>query len=106
VQRFPRAAGKWQLTGQGGSDPPWFRDGRELFYIKGHEFVAVHLDLAGDGVKAGPPHALFNFLPVGVGRNSCDAAPDGRHFLCVTEAGAAEASALTVILNWSLSLEH
>jgi eukaryotic-like serine/threonine-protein kinase len=106
VRHFPRGAGKWQLTRQGGMDPRWSRDGRELFYIKGHVFTAVQVDLSGDGLKTGPPHELFNFLPIGIGRNSCDVAPDARHFVCVTESDTAEPSPLTVVLNWSLSIEH
>ena len=79
---------------------------RELFFIKGHIFAAVQVDLSADGFRAGPPHELFKFLPVGIGRNSCDATPDASHFVCVTEADAPEPSPLTVVLNWSLSIEH
>lgn len=41
---------------------------------------------------------------VRVGRNSCDTSLDAQHFLCVTDAEGAETSALTVVLNWWLSL--
>jgi eukaryotic-like serine/threonine-protein kinase len=104
VRQFPQGTGKWQLTRQGGVDPRWSRDGRELFYIKGHEFTAVQVDLSGDGFKAGAPRELFSFLPVGIGRNSCDVAPDASHFVCI--ANAAEPSPLTIVLNWSLSIER
>jgi len=106
VRHFPKGDGKWQLTRQGGLDPRWSRDGRELFYITGHSFVSVQVDLSGDACKAGPPHELFTFLPVGIGRNGCDAAPDGRHFVCVTQPDTRESTPLIVVLNWSLPIER
>ena len=32
VTRFPRAAGKWPVSSNGGNSPVWRRDSRELFY--------------------------------------------------------------------------
>jgi eukaryotic-like serine/threonine-protein kinase len=106
VRPFPKGGRKWQLTRQGGLDPRWSRDGRELFYITGHSFVSVQVDLSGDACKAGPPHELFTFLPAGIGRNACDAARDGRHFLCVTQPDTRESTPLIVVLNWSLPIER
>jgi eukaryotic-like serine/threonine-protein kinase len=106
VRRFPKGDGKWQVTRQGGLDPRWSRNGRELFYITGDSFVSAQVDLSGNACKVGPPHELFTFKPVRIGRNSCDAAPDGRHFLCVTEPDTREPAPLTVVLNWSLPIER
>jgi serine/threonine protein kinase/Tol biopolymer transport system component len=33
VQTFPVAGGKWPITAQGGTEPLWKRDGRELYYL-------------------------------------------------------------------------
>ena len=34
VQSFPDPnGGKWQITAQGGVEPKWRRDGRELYYL-------------------------------------------------------------------------
>jgi hypothetical protein len=41
VQPFPATGAKWQVSTEGGSEPQWRDDGRELFYV------------AGDGVVAG-----------------------------------------------------
>ncbi|MDA2938906.1 serine/threonine-protein kinase [Acidobacteria bacterium AH-259-A15] len=35
VQPFPATGGKWQISTQGGVQPRWRRDGKELFYIAG-----------------------------------------------------------------------
>ena len=33
VKSFPPAAAKWQVSTEGGSQPRWRRDGKELFYL-------------------------------------------------------------------------
>ena len=35
VTRFP-PSGKWQISTEGGTEPMWSRDGRELFYRNGN----------------------------------------------------------------------
>jgi len=33
VQSFPAGNGKWQVSTNGGVQPRWRRDGKELFYL-------------------------------------------------------------------------
>src|SRR5437667_12530984 len=33
VQPFPGPGGKWQVSNEGGTQPRWNRNGKELFYI-------------------------------------------------------------------------
>ena len=33
IRDFPDGRRKWQISGQGGAQPHWRRDGRELFYL-------------------------------------------------------------------------
>jgi Tol biopolymer transport system component len=106
VRHFPQLTGKWQVTKQGGLDPRWSRDGKELFYVSGHGFVAVQIDLSEDGFQTGEPRELFTFRPSGIGRNSCDPTPDARRFVCISESDTTDPSTLTVILNWSPSIEY
>jgi Tol biopolymer transport system component len=35
VQRFPLTGERWQVSNDGGHEPTWRRDGRELFYLTG-----------------------------------------------------------------------
>ena len=63
VQSFPKAAGRWMVSGDAGSGgasrPTWRRDGRELFYLRGGSIVAVPLD--GEATFSfGEPKTLFN----------------------------------------------
>ena len=41
VQRFPEGGGKVQVSAQGGVQPRWRGDGRELYYVEGETLLAV-----------------------------------------------------------------
>jgi Tol biopolymer transport system component len=61
VTSFPGGNGKWQATPNGGADPRWSRDGRQLFYVKDDRIEAVDFR---DG--AIPEFGTPAKLPVGV----------------------------------------
>jgi hypothetical protein len=78
----------------GGRAPVWARDGKELFYRRGDEVMAVSVDTAV-AVRAGTPRALFNtglIGPVDVGR-------DGR-LLMIEPEKEDVVSELAVVANW------
>ena len=59
-RRFPTAAGKWQVSNSGGTDPSWRGDGKELFYRSpDQKLMAVEIRTAGERLQAGIPQALF-----------------------------------------------
>src|SRR6185436_2626009 len=72
----PQAAGKWQVSTDGGQSPRWARSGRELFYRNGDRMMAVAVE-PGPAFRAGTPKMLFE------GRYDFgyDVAPDGKRFL-------------------------
>src|ERR1700676_5576985 len=41
VQSYPGPGGKWQISTEGGTEPVWTRNGRELFYRSGDKMMAV-----------------------------------------------------------------
>jgi len=54
VQPYPGPGGKWQISTEGGTEPVWNRNGRELFYRSGGRMMAV--DIATQpGFAAGKP---------------------------------------------------
>jgi Tol biopolymer transport system component len=57
VTRFPRG-GKWQISTEGGTEPMWSRDGRELFYRNGEQMIAVAIS-GGSELSPGRPTVLF-----------------------------------------------
>ncbi len=41
VQPYPGPGGKWQISTDGGSEPVWNRNGREIFYRSGPRMFSV-----------------------------------------------------------------
>ena len=104
VQPFPGPGGKWQISTDGGLEPAWRRDGRELFYRSGNRMMAVPIT-TGSGFTAGKPAMLFEreyaasaFPATGV---AYDVSLDGQRFLMVKELEAGDSlRQINVVLNW------
>jgi len=100
VQPFPQTGAKWQISTEGGRQPMWRRDGKELFFVSdARKFYAVDIK-AGDTFEYGIPHVLFD-LPANVGatRNSYVPSRDGQRFL-VNRLLDADPR-ISVVLNWA-----
>lgn len=74
-----------QVSLNGGTEPVWSRDGRELFYRQGDLMMAIPTETIS-GFSAGAPRVLFrgNYLR-GDGTTSYDIAPDGQRFLMLRD---------------------
>ena len=102
VEAMPPGTGRWQISIDGGSQPRWRKDGRELFFMsRDRKLMAVDIQ-TGAGVVAGVPHALFQFS---AGLNGYGVTPDGQRFLIATSAGSAVDAPITVVLNWWAGLK-
>ena len=102
LQGFPVAGARRQVTVDGGREPVWRRDGRELFYRSGSRMLAVPIETTR-GLSWGKPTLLFDSNHV-VSFLDYDVAPDGR-FLMIKPAPAEGAPIqLNVVLNWASEL--
>ena len=111
VQPFPAPVGggsKTRISRDGGSQPRWRRDGKELFYLSPDgKLVAVNV-IGGPIFKAGVPESLFQALVVRGRREAVsdvlrwDVTPDGKRFLIDTVKTAS--APLTVVRNWTTEL--
>jgi len=106
VQSFPDPnGGRWQITAQGGIEPKWKHDGRELYYLAPDGKLMVVPVNPGPAFQAGSPSVLFQ-TPLVVARGQSprdrryDVAPDGR-FLIAVPTAAATATPVTVVVNWT-----
>ena len=105
LRAFPDSGPHWQLSTDGGSQPYWRGDGRELFYLSPtRHVVSVPIGHAGAAVRPGAATALFE-LPRGEildSRNSFGVTPDGERFLLNVEAPDNPRSPMlaTVVVNW------
>jgi hypothetical protein len=104
VTSFPQSGRRWLVSGNGGTNPVWGRNGRELYYLAAsadRTLMAVPL-LNGPSFDPGVPAPLFESHAVRVlGRGegwTYDVASDGR-FL-VNRLVERSSPPLTVVLNW------
>jgi Tol biopolymer transport system component/predicted Ser/Thr protein kinase len=107
VQNFPAAGGKWQVSNNGGTEPSWRGDGRELYFIEGADFKAVEVKAAGSSFEAGIPKTLFAVQLDSINRRSrYVATPDGKRFLFVTTPRSIDTTPFIVVQNWQTLLKH
>ncbi len=92
------AGGKWQVSKDGGSNPRWRSDGKELVYASlGRIFMSVSVD-AAKTFQSGAPKVLFAVPP---GANGAAASPDLKRFLITIPVESKAPQALNVMLNWT-----
>ena len=103
VQTFPDPTqGKWLVSVDGGSEPHWSPDGRELFYVAGRTLMAVPVRLA-PGFVAGSPVRLFEAPIEPWYVNDSDrtqVGEGGNRFLILADTGQALAPPVDVVVNW------
>jgi len=109
VQPYPGPGAKRQISTDGGTEPAWNRNGRELFYRSGSKMMAV--DIATQpSFAAGKPRKLFEgpYLPTAATIQNYDVSLDGQRFLMLKPIEAAEAAAtqINVVLNWFEELKQ
>jgi len=111
VQPYPVTGAKWMISKDGGVQPRWRRDGKELFYISSaNSMMAVEVKLPGKGeagFQAGVPKPLFQ-----APRSAGNAFPhysvtaDGQRFLMLAPMSETDSSPATVVLNWQAGLRR
>jgi Tol biopolymer transport system component len=108
VRPFPAAAGQWPISVNGGMQPEWRGDGKELFYISADgKLMAVDVTTDAASFTASVPRALFDVdVPEATAPYPTDYAvsADGQRFLVNTVVDQPERPSLTVILNWAAQL--
>ena len=102
VTTFPQPTGRWRISGNGGQDPQWRRDGKELYYVAAdRSLVAVPVQTEGT-FEAGSPDVLFrpSFDPQSVAFGAAYAPTlDGQRFLIIDHMRNDD-PLLVVTLNW------
>ncbi|HET9372340.1 MAG TPA: hypothetical protein VFO19_18890, partial [Vicinamibacterales bacterium] len=100
VTTMPPSAGKWMATTQGGAEPRWSKDGKQLFYISSVTGALMAMDVSIAGTPAfGLPRRVHPG-PIDWGwfsSHTYDVDPKtGRLLITV----ANQPGELTVLLNW------
>jgi Tol biopolymer transport system component len=104
VQPFLRAGGKYRISPNGGRNPHWRGDGKELFYLDADGAMTAVPVAASDTFEVGSPTTLFQ--PGVISLNQMySVTRDGQRFLVNTRPQNATATPLTVIVNWASTLK-
>ena len=109
VERFPDFGDRQPVSVEGGQQPRWSPDGRELFYLgpAANRLMVVPVTTQVP-FSVGTPETLvegqfFDFFA----RSAYDVAPDGRLVVIKRGAGTSgneESPQITVVLNWTQEL--
>lgn len=110
VQTFPISGGKWQISTNGGDEPQWRADGRELFYIAPNKaLVSVPIN-SSEPFEPGAPVELFT-TRIQAGsltgeRNHLAPAADGKSFLINNMVDETGTRPITFVLNWTADVKN
>jgi Tol biopolymer transport system component len=111
VRAFPGPGGTWQVSTDGGNEPLWNPNGRELFYRNGDQMMSVEVHTA-PSFASGKPRMLFtgryrrgsNWWA----RPNYDVSSDGQRFLMLknAEEDSAPPTDVAVVLHWAAELRR
>ncbi len=101
VQAFPTPTGKWRISNNGGTQPSWRRDGKELYYIAADKSL-MSVDVSG-GFESRTPQKLFTtrVLTMTDFRNAYLPSSDGKRFLVNSQLERLEGAPINVVVNWT-----
>ena len=113
VQRFPTLGGKQTISTDGGGQPLWSPDGRELFYRGPRGMMVVPVLETAPAFRAGDAEVLFETqYCFARATRTYDIDPDGRRFLMVKEGAptddpdASDQPQIVLVENWFEELER
>ncbi|MGA2715904.1 MAG: hypothetical protein ABSG41_22605 [Bryobacteraceae bacterium] len=98
--------GKWQVSRDGGDDPKWSADGKQIFFDAppgGTAKMAVDVKANGAAFEAAVPQRLF----LSPSDGGWDVTADGKRFLLAAPVGGQSAQVpINVVLNWPALLNR
>jgi Tol biopolymer transport system component len=101
---YPGPGGKLQASNDGGFEPAWSRDGKELFYRNGPKMMAVAVR-PGPSSSFGKPVTIFEnsglYREPNLERRLYDVAPDGTRFVMLRAIAAGSPPQLRVLTGWT-----
>jgi eukaryotic-like serine/threonine-protein kinase len=102
VVPFRGGQGKWQVSANGGQEPEWSKDGKELYYVDStYSLFAVPVKDAGGALQFGAARTLVaNWTAPNV---FYDVAPDGKKIL-LDRVSQQVSQSVTVVTNFTAVL--
>ena len=101
VSPFPGPGGKIAISTDGGTEPRWSRDGRELFYRQADRMMVVTIT-PGSSLTASSPRVLFEgrYQVSDTNSGGYDVAPDGRFLMIQHTVAEQPATEFNIVLGW------
>lgn len=108
VQSFAGSGGKWQISADGGREPVWAHNGREIFFRSGEKMMVAEVSTEPTFQPAsarllfqGPFQGTTTISP------NYDVMPDDQHFLMVQPSEQQSSTPdFNVVLNWDQELKR
>jgi serine/threonine protein kinase len=99
VERVPGPGGRQQISTDGGEEPRWVRNGREIIYRNGTKMMSVPVE-EQPTFRGGKPTELFDRpFDRGLGVAGYDVIPDGQTFV-MTRSGHTTRTEIRVVMGW------
>ena len=106
LQSYPDHSGKLQISSDGGDEPVWAHDGRELFYRNTSKMMVAEI-INQPAFKAGKPRLLFEGRYENLSwEANYDVSPDGQKFLMLKSLDDTPPNQINIVLNWYEELKH
>jgi Tol biopolymer transport system component len=106
VQPFRRPGERVRVSVDGGGQPKWRGDGKELFYAASDgQLMAVDVGEGTAGPEVSLPTALFEIGDSNPVNDEYGVSADGQRFLVKVPIGGDEAEKIHVVTNWTSLLE-
>jgi Tol biopolymer transport system component len=105
VTSYPAVGGRRLISIDGGEEPVWSRDGKELFYRNGQRWMVV-TTVTQPTFDASRPRLLFEGNYLNVTGLSYDVTADGRRLVLIRGLDVSPTREIHVVLNWFEELKR
>jgi Tol biopolymer transport system component len=104
------SGGKRQVSTNGGGQPRWSPDGREIYYVsqtQTPQLMAASVSVQGTALDVGAVTPLFPLRLPGTGGSIYQPSRDGKRFLVnIASAPDTTPTPITVVVNWTAGLKR
>jgi hypothetical protein len=105
IAPFPTVVGKWQVSRNGGTEPRWRGDGKEIFFLSPeNKLMSVKVNAVGINLEVGNAETLFEIHPANPPGYHYDVTKSGKRFL-VDSLKEGNSQSLSLIVNWTAALK-
>jgi Tol biopolymer transport system component len=108
VQPYPGPGAKYQISNEGGTEPVWNPNGKELFYRSGEKMMAVDVS-SQPNFSVGKAKMLFRgtYLRTPFTYPQYDVSPDGQRFLMIKPTEQSSSlNQIVIVQNWFEELKR